>query len=41
MFFVVFFQVRELFDISESSAHSIVENLCEIIVRELMPKFVR
>ena len=41
MFFVVFFQVRELFDISESSVHSIVKNLCEIIVRELIPKFVR
>ncbi len=33
-------QVGELFDVSESTAHAIVENLCEIIVKHLMPKFV-
>ena len=34
------FQVGELFDISESTAHAIVESLCEILVRDLMPWFV-
>ena len=34
------FQVGELFDISESTAHAIVESLCEILVRDLMPHFV-
>ncbi len=30
-----------MYDVTESTAHGIVEKLCEILVQKLMPKFVK